>query len=700
MPKLTLRNDVVQVLTEDQEEWLLLVPDGSVTQVEATDQVLWITQLERIVFYDIPSRRLIGVVSLAGGAKATRLSVDKTRLFLIQTFRGEAGIASELQTIDLKTAEVLAQHRLQGVLAVADIRETADGTLFARRYSSNADDTSILWRIDPRTGAAETAEVKNSTSFQPFERPSPDGRYWLRRDDRLARQVVEERKSGIFGRSKTAYFSPVVQLWEAWPPRFLRWLPVGWTAEDEMPRLDGGWPIQNPEERVRVWASIADASDDAPGDPTVGINWPKPGLRERLAAEAFSRVPRPDPAQRGKVEDEAIVRMVREWHQFVHGDSLRRVPIWDLDGAGFWLEVEQVVRRISVDGTSSMGQYLLHRAGKREVMAPGSEALPRHRLAARFNEGRAILHDVGRGPARPTEIKREGPDWSDRGGANDWDRTLDQRVEKLLEARDRMVVPLEAWSEAGVVAAMRAFGQILVATPPPRNRPRAWVVFAHNGEAISEQQFFERVTVEFPSVAPEIDRLIHVACDALASHYMLLSQDHQVALLGHAARALGVLDIGALPTLQRYYTKMIDSGHETWFALQTVPLIVEHHGWQRPVVEFVWWLLLKRPTNGLDDYASVWLSPVKGRTDKQWGMGQAVRAMYRPEQFAELTSRLIGPPQVEGSHPARYSYHAVDALLAHLSYRHDMKVEMVRESDEWLAKFLDLMATPPASSAA
>lgn len=696
MPKLTVRNDVVQVLTDAQEEWLLLLPESGVT-AEATDQVLWITRHSQIAFYDIPGRRLIGAIDLRG-ATATRLSADKTRLFVIETFRGEAGVQTELQTIELSTARVLARHRLEGVGAVEDIRETSDGRLIAsRRYMGDAQSTSVLWRVDPDTGGAETAEVKSSTSFQSFEKPTPDGRYWLRRDDRLARQVVEERKQGIFGRVRTTYYSPVLQLWETWPPRFLRWLPTGWTPEDEMPRLDGGWPIKEPEKKARVWASIADASDEAPADPTTGVDWPKPELRDRLAAEAFSRVPRPDPAKRAEVEEEAVVRMIREWRQFAHGDSLQRVPIWDVDGSGFWIQVENVVRRISVDGTASAGQYMLRPGGLREVLAFGSETLPGHRFAGRFNQGRATFHDVGRGPARPTELRRDGPDWSDRGGTNDWDRTLDERVAKLRATRDRIPVPLDAWSESGVVSAMRTLGRTLSATPPPRGRPQAWIVFTHGGEELSEKQFFERIVADFPSVAPEIDKLIHVACDALASHSMLLDEKHQVALLGHAARALGILDIDALPTLKRYYEVMIDSEHETWFTLQTVPFIVEHHGWRRPIIEFVWWLLLKRPTNGLDDYAAVWLVGGEGRTDRHWGMRKVVQAMYRPSQFAELTRRLVGPPEVEGKFPARYSYRGVDALVQHLGFRRDMKLELVRAADGWLAEFLDLMATPPAA---
>lgn len=696
MPKLTQNNDVLQVLSEGQEEWLLLLPDNGAKAMAASDEILLITERHQILFYDIPKRSLVGAVGLGSGSTAMRVSADKTRLFLIQTYRDNSAVQTELLTIVLATASVMTSQRLDSVVVVRELREAPDGHLIASRSSSNADDRSILWRIDPNTGAVEKAEVANSTTFQPFEQSSPDGRYWLRRDDRLARQAVQERKAGIFGRKSTTYYSPVVQLWETWPPRFLRWLPVGWTPEDEMPRLDGGWQIHDPVEKARAWMRVADASEEAPNDPTVGITWPKPDLREQLAAEAYSRIPRPDPTEREKVQDETIVKMIREWRQFAHGDPMHRRPIWDLDGTGFWLQVEQVVRRISVDGTTSAGQYALGRGGRREVLAFGSETLPGHRFAAKFNQASAIFHDVGHGPARPTEMKREGPDWSDRGGTYDTDPTLPARAEKLRAARDRILVPLDAWTDICVIAAMRALGDTLTTTPPPRGRPQAWVVFTHKGKEFSEKQFFERITLDFPGTAPEIDRLINVACDALASHQMLLSQDHQVALLGHAVRALGLLDIGSLPTIKRYYSEMIDSEHEIWFTMQTVPAIVEHHGWQPPIIEFMWWLMLKRPTNGLDNYDTVWQSP--GRTDNAWGMGDAVKGMFTPAQYAELTRGLIGQPQVNGDYPARYSYHGVDDLVRHIGFRHDQKVEKVRQSDPWLAEFIDLMDSSLANT--
>lgn len=696
MPKLTQHNDVLQVLSDGQEEWLLLLPDGSAKATVASDEILLVSDRHQILFYDIPKRSLVAAVDVSAGSKAMCISADRTRLYVIHTCRDESKVHTDLLTVALPTGSILASQRLQGVLGVRDIREAPDGHLVVSRSNSNAEDPSVLWHIDPDNGAVERSEVANSTTFQPFEQPSPDGRYWLRRDDRLARQVVQDGKEGIFGRRSTTYYSPVVQLWETWPPRFLRWLPVGWTPEDEMPRLDGGWQIHDPAEKARVWISVADASEQAPNDPTIGIIWPEPGLREQLAAEAYSRIPRPDPTEREKVQNETIVKMIREWREFAHGDPVHRRPFWDLDGTGFWLQVQQVLRRISVDGTTSAGQYALRRGGMREVLASGSETLPGHRFAAKFNQASAIFHDVGRGPARPTEINREGPDWSDRGGTYDTDLALPARAEKLRATRDRILVPLDAWTDAGVMAAMRALGDTLTTTPPPRGRPQAWVVFSHKGKEISEKQFFERVALDFQGMAPEIDRLINVACDALASHQMLLSQDFQVALLGHAARALGLLDIGSLSTIKRYYSEMIDSGHETWFTMQTVPAIVEHHGWQRVIIEFVWWLMLQRPTNGLDSYDRVWLS--KGRPHDGWGMGDAVKGLFTPGQFAELTRVIGGQPQISGAHPARYSYQGVDDLVQHIGFRHDQKVEKVRQSDPWVAEFIDLMDSSEANT--
>ncbi|MGV3490242.1 MAG: YncE family protein [Devosia sp.] len=650
MPNIRSHGEVIRVIYEDGDEWLFALPEGGgLADVDSRGDVMWVAQFGRILFYDVAARQAIGSIRRGSSKPRTRMSRDGKRLFAFFVSSGDDGRHFDLLIIDVATGAVLSDCRLDPPLLIHDMRETEDGHLIASRKTEKSDKTAMLCRIDPATGAVEVAEVKKATERHHFHSPSPDGRYWLRTDRRIASM---EAREGTLGLRRTRYYTPVVQLWEVWPPRFLRWLPVGWTPEDEMPTASAGGVADGPQ---GVWPQIVAASEAAPHDPTIDVAWPD--------------------ALRGWDVDrqQATERL---WRGFAFGE-MGRDGWWDFDGRGFWTECQQAVRFVTIDGAITAGEYAT--AAGNSVRQPrhgGVEVLPDHAIKVGYAMGMVTYRGAGKGPGRAVAIPFGSPGWSDEDRFKR-DPMLDQRIERTLANRDRLSVPLLEWSDAGVVAALDAMRIKLSSELPLRRSERAIISFAHEGKNLGEKAFFERVAKNHGSTTSAITRLIDGVCAALEPGGAFFG-DNQVATLGHAASALGLMDIDALPTLKRYYSVLVDSEHETWFTLEIVPALIQRHGWQPQMINFVWWLLLARPTNGLDDYGKVW---------SDWGFGAAVTSAYSPIQFADLTGEMCGPTVVDPRSGIAFTYPGVDVLLRQLNGRRE----------PWVDQFAQVMRTAGAS---
>ena len=148
----------------------------------------------------------------------------------------------------------------------------------------------------------------------------------------------------------------------------------------------------------------------------------------------------------------------------------------------------------------------------------------------------------------------------------------------------------------------------------------------------------------------------------------------QIGIFAYAARALGLMTLDFLPTLKRYREVVIDTEHELFFTTETVPLMIERHGWTEAMIEFVLWLLLIGNTNGLN--SDVWA---------HWELGKAVKGKHTPASLAELTRRLLGTPEPpDPRYPVQHTYRGVD------HFRRDLGIL----EDDWLAAYFVLLKTP------
>ena len=656
MPKIRSHGEVIHVVYDAGDDWLLVLPEGGgLNDFASRGNILWVTQYGRILFYDLVARRLIGTVGRGTSKPRSQLSRDERRLFVqFVSPDPDAPVPAhsslyDLVVIDIATATVVSDCRLEPKVLIEEMREADDGYIIAS-HATDKFRPARLSRIDPSTGKVETMEVPKASEYHAFHNGSPDGRYWLRSDRRIASIEVPDGKPGLFGRRKVPYYTPVVQLWEAWPPRFLRWLPVGWTHEDDMPADSARYSEGKAEFLKRTWPRIVEASEATAHDPGVDVLWPRPG-------------------ETGDWNDELLKAMQQEWHGFTHGIH----GWWERDGSGFWAACARAIFFVGLDGSVSAGEYAtVGNNPYRQPMHGGVEVLPGHAIRVGYSQGDVTYRGRGTGPARATAIPFDDPAWSNKDKYQ-LVPAVQERVERALAARDRITVPLIEWSDAGVVAAIEAIRLRLVAELPLRKSESASIAFEHGGKNQSEKTVFERVTKKHPAAAPAIALLIGDVCTALQPRRPFFGDSNEVNLLGHAARALGLLDLDAMPVLKRYYSIMVDSEHEFFFTTQTVPLLIEHHGWRPQLIDLVWWLMLQQPTNGLDHYGRVW---------DEWGLGDAVTSAFTPTQFAAFTATLMGPSETTGKHPARLSYHGVDTLARDVS------------ATPWLKTFFEAMASP------
>lgn len=175
------------------------------------------------------------------------------------------------------------------------------------------------------------------------------------------------------------------------------------------------------------------------------------------------------------------------------------------------------------------------------------------------------------------------------------------------ERHNRLTVTVPAWTAAGVTTALDTLAAQL--TPDLAARAEDGEVelrFVVDGAELAEGAFFDKVGLEVPEVLPALRRLVETAADAMARSEFLYSDSAEgVGLLSRAVRWAGVLDVGALPTVMAYGS-VVDREHEYTFVGETVPGIVNVHGWTDETIDFAFWVMVRNFFNGLQDFDEVW----------------------------------------------------------------------------------------------
>ena len=598
----------------------------------------------RLQLYHAPSRELRATVEL--GAFATNAlaipasaSRDGRRLFVVKL----DGTTSSLDVVDVADAKVIAVHGgLPRYLPGRPV-ERSDGKLLLQEPGRG------LILLDPATGERQDSLLPNVGGSH-FLGASPDGRYWVRFDTttlptRDTTPSLLERLTGKGGSERL--YGLTVQLWEAFPLRFLRRAVVAWLKVEELP--DATHQRARAARRT-VWdvvAAVVSAANVAPLDPPPPRSvYPAPYNADDTAWKSV---------------ESNVATLARDWV---------RVAGWQPDGAACWVSTNSFLSCVGVNGEVSPRLYT-ERLGLAAgtwlpVAAYWKEVIPLDGRKARviYAKGEALFDGASsRSSHKTVAIPLDRDQW--HAAADDQrERTeLFRRVAALKDEDSTIVVPLTGWTEAACVAAIDALtskmeqGVVHVHADGTQVR----LVFDLHGERIGESRFFSEVGLRFPGAAAALRRLIEAYADKSgpkrAFHF---DPEAEAGVLSRAVRALGVLDQSSLPTVKRYGL-LVDAEHEYYFAGTTVPDVVKAHGWTDDIVDFVFWVLVRNYYNTLQDYGPVWGA---------WGLRDA--AMHRePRAFARHLAVVLADIMKEHDDPGRYGAAGLDQLAAQIPQPHE-----------------------------
>ena len=87
------------------------------------------------------------------------------------------------------------------------------------------------------------------------------------------------------------------------------------------------------------------------------------------------------------------------------------------------------------------------------------------------------------------------------------------------------------------------------------------------------------------------------------------------------------------------FGQLIDGGHEYYFASETVPAVIDNHGWTDEVIGFAFWVMIYNFYNTIDTPVTNW---------RDMGLRDAV-AGVEPEAVAARVAAEISPSVAEGT---------------------------------------------------
>ena len=652
----------------DGTDWWIAMPDAHNYQrwcgLAGPEHVWYGGRDGRLHILHAPSRRRVATLQPEGfspiqnAPAPLRASRDGRRLYYLQWLGPSAHGMGRLHVIDISTGAVVAVHGPIPAQFTLQTAERPDGRLLIPTIRQS------LVLLDPATGDWTESAVPDAPGAGNFwSGSSPDGRYWVRLDPAAlpVHQLTPGFLERLRGETKTERrYGLTLQIWEAFPLRFLTKTVAAWLTVKEMPDEGRLAPAkQKPAlpSRTVLWDAVAAlrATDAGPSASPP----PRSAYPPALAA---------DPAAWEVVEKN--LKTLESWI---------RLAGWQPDGEAFWASTNGFLTCVGVDGTVSPRLYTerwgLESGTVLPVAARWQQVVPLERRTARviYSFGSAIFDGAPSArPYVPHAIPSARDRWqpaADDPAARDR-AAATKRLEVLRDERRRIVIPFAGWTESGVVAAIDALTMEINEDLPRRAvDSEIRVVFASDAGDVSEEQFFAEVEARFPGAAPAIRRLVDRYCEAAKGHDPLFSQgDEGIGIFATGVRTLGVLDRSALPTLQRYGV-FVDPEHEYYFAGTTVPAVIKAHGWTDDVVEFVFWVLVWNYYNTLHDYGEVWGA---------WGLRDAVVGR-EPRAFARHLAGTLSEAIRMKDDPGRYGTGGLDQLAKQIPQPHE----------PWAAAFFD-----------
>jgi hypothetical protein len=650
----------------DGSDWWILLPHGRTEfsyGVAGPAHVWYGERGGRVYIHDAHRRRQLATVRLEGCSSPGLLTLpvtvsrDGRRLYVLEWFGAIDQGQGRVHVIDVSAGAVVAIHGPLPARLGGRPLERPDGRLLlpTRRQS--------LVQLDLLTGEwSESAVPGRHGAANFWTNGSPDGRYWIRFDP--AALPVHETTPGFLervrGEKKKAErrYGLTVQIWEAFPLRFVRRTVAAWLTAKELPdetqlARAKSRPAALPS-RAALWDAIA-AARAAGATPLDGPP-PRSAYPPALAAD--------DAAW------EAVEKNLARLEGWIDLGG------WQPDGAAFWVTTNGFLSCVGVDGTVSP-RLCTERLGLEPgtwlpVAARWRELVPLAGRTARviYNSGTALFDGAPRASLHvPHAISATRDGWQPSDPAAQ-ERAAYKRLDVLREGRRRIVIPFGGWSEAGCAAAIDALTKAINEDfPRLAVSHEIRIVFASGDGEVDEERFFTEVGGRFGGAAPAMQRLIDRYCDvAERDHYLFSRGEEGIGIFAWAVKTLGVLDGSALPTLKRYGV-FVDPEHEYYFAGTTVPAVVKAHGWTDDVVDFVFWVLAWNFYNTLDDYRKVWAG---------WGLRDAV-VHREPRAFARHIAADLAETIRMKDDPGRYGIASLDKLAKQIPQPHE----------SWAAAFFD-----------
>lgn len=606
--------------------------------------------------FDANTRRRTTLIELGEVSRApphipVTASRDGRSLFILQVGPTE----THLKIVDIAAGQVKAAYAGLPPMMWRAPLERADGRLLLAQRGAH------LILFDPITGAREDSQVPGNAAPPGFIGASPSGRYWLRFDQRSL--PVRQDSAGMIGRlfgkpiDEEPRYGLTVQVWEAFPLRFLHRTVVAWLTVKELPdethlnRIRDK-PAAISSRRV-LWDVIAQTTAAA-------------GDRHDAAAPPRSAYPPGVATDDGawQVVARNVEALARDWVNVVG---------WQADESAFWVSTNNFLTCVGIDGTISPRLYTERRGLESGTIRPiavrPQEVLPLTDRKARviYQNGEALFDGTPTATVdRTVAVSAARDHWQPRGGPDDPEARARSaayhRVAELKAQRRQIVVPLADWSESEVIRAIDALAGLAAEGEIHRRAVDryATIVFEIGGVQLHESQFFPEVRSRVPTAAPAIRRLVERFVDASGDRDFLFAGEAGPGVLAHAVQVLGVLDLSSIPTLERY-GRLVDAEHEYFFAGETVPAVLAAHGWTDETVDFVFWVLVRNYYNTLQSYEPVWHS---------WGLRDAV--VHRdPRGLAQHLVTKLADIIRWVDDPGRYGAAGLDQLARDIPQPHE-----------------------------
>ena len=612
-------------------------------------------------------------------------SRDGRHLHLLQPI-GESfkSQSRRLIVIDVPAGRIGAIH--DGFPGYAsEMTECADGRLMI----DFIDKGSVVMLVNPLTGEKEVS-VAASPRIVPeranihFMSRSPDGRHWIKFDHaRLARHLEPQTTIGrVFGRKGgEPRYGLSLQIWEAFPMRFVRQVTVAWLKVEDLP------------DETRLSARPVGLPDPDPVDPMVSRRAIWDAISSTLATADTGPLedgPRREAYPAAFANDDKMWKRISE--NFIGLEKWARVVGWQPDGSAFWISTNHFLTCVGLDGTVSprllLARHGIKTAGVTHPLAgrfKSVEPLPDRKARVVYEDGTAIFD--GRPHAEPYAILSIPAD------QDQW-RPLDQtiptavqeaaaqrKVRVLERVRNKITIPVADWSEDGRIAAIEA----LAAEMTPEIYRMAvdselLISFASTDRIVTEGDLFANLRSRSPATAQALKDLISRFVSVTPPHHFLFSVATEgIGLLAGAVRALGCMDRTALPLLKDY-GRLVDEEHEYTFAGETVPAIAETHGWTEDVIDFVFWVIARNFYNAQMDVRGIW---------RQRGLRDAL-AVYDPDVAARRVLSAVDDLLPTASRPSLHGTPGIDSFAK----------AVADPADRWTEAFLQGLrrASPDATA--